>query len=620
MNVMFDLEDHQPFDYHDEYYSINTGAHRKGGVELETPSLTHHLGFWFPNQKSDVPQRTVERYGAIVDSYVTTIYRALCRLDDFECNFRYLIEGQWVLALFGGAYHVSDEDPMPSFAVMPSPPHFALKDAIESDNRILFMKARWGGLKVIFRCEFHSEYFSITRLVTVVDGEALPAEVEELQQHLATMASLKSAEAEGEPVESPAIRDCHVFMYQGFWERLDLALFGARHLFAAGSTNIRSRIFADFRGLVMAGTDGLPNHPLSMESFAADEDRGRPFEDTWPLDCLIPAIWPFLTAREGLDLKRREFTASFMLGKRAVYITALGPQPPADGGFRCAPLNYFLVARPISDWQLGALVDRLHFMGTVRLAGLMELQPLRIAGANLRDVEKEAGRARKAIEDNDTDLAYDHYKRVIALLAHKDARHQPIFHAGLQYRVERSRYYVKRFADFVPFLGMSQIEGFQHYEHFVRSRLGGIYDYIDRLGYRQERASGGATAIFQAISLRQAVEANKQNSVISSTIEKLQTKAEIALLAIIVPHYMMEIVHDFQEEYKAGDKTAVVSFYAILGVGLMLASVSLSTYIMTKMQNNETFIVRKIILKYIMLAAVSVAIIVILYRYLGATP
>ena len=618
MNVRVE-EARAHYDYHDEYYSINTGAHRKGGVELVTPTLTHHLGLWFPKPVGDdAPLRSVERFGTIVDAYVRAIYREMRKLDGFESNFEFDIADEKVIGLFGGAYRVEPDGTMAPFATTTSALHFALKDAIESDNRILFAKARWAGLDVIVRCEFHSEYFTITRFIAVADLATLAAEVADLEDHLALIASLGT----GTGVTSTAISASHLYLYQGFWDRLDRVLFKSEALFAAGPSEVRSRIFADFRGLVLAGNDAPEGKNLSVGSFAAGRDRGRPFDERWPQQRLIPAIWPFLTAKEGLDLKRREFTASFMLGRRAVYITALGPQPPADGGFRCAPLNYFLVVRPMSDWQLGALVDRLHFMGTVRLAALMELPALRKAGANLRDMDQEAEKARKAIEADDALLATAYHKNIVDLLAHKDSAGEPLFWTGLPFRVERSRYYVQRFTDFVPFLGMHSIEGFQQYDHFVKGRLGGVYDYIDRLGRRQERANTSATSIFQLMLLaerakanKQSAEANLQNAFIakrsmniSRTIEKLQTKAEIALLGVIVPHYVMDIVAGFQEQYDKGHTIVVKWFVAITLVAVMLSIASFVNYFRDQNREGHGKAATDILVKYFILFVASISI------------
>jgi len=324
-----------------------------------------------------------------------------------------------------------------------------------------------------------------------------------------------------------------------------------------------------------------------------------------------------------------------MLKKRAVYITALGPQPPADNGFRCAPLHYFLVARPTSDWQLGALVDRLHYMGTVRLAALMELPALRKAGANLRDMEHEAENARKALDANDTETASYHYRRAMDFIAHTDENKQPIFWAGLQFRVERSRYYVRRFMDFVPFLDIDPIDGYQRYDFFVKGRLGGVYDYIDRLGGRQERAVRSAASLWQSISLlettetnrqiskaneqsaeanRQSAAANKQNSQISRTIEKLQTKAEIALLAVIVPHYVIEIVKRLQDESDKSDRTMLRVFVAIIAVGALLACTSLVKYLRDRYRQNGWEAVSDVLQKYFVLAVASGFITIVALR------
>ena len=588
------------YDYHDDYYTISTGAHRKGGLELDTPTVTHHLGLWFPRNPGLLgARRSVDVHGLLVDAYVAAHYEAMRGLVGFERNFEFEVDGLDVICLFGGAYLAKNATALQPFEISARPEHFALKDAVESDNRILFMKATWGGLVVIVRCEFHSEYFTLTRTVTVADFGKIPSEVGDLA---VALAALVDPAGEDRPM---TVERCHAYLYREIWQSLDVRLFACADLFGADVAADRCRIFADFRGLVLTGHKGATGG-LSLETFRTIADAGQPFPDEWPIRTLLPSLWRFLTVEKGLDLKRREFTASFMLHKRAVYVTALGPQPPAVEAFTCAPLNYLLVARPISDWQLGTLVDRLHFMGTVRLAALMELEALRIAGANLRAMEHEGEDARAALEANRLDDALHHYQRAQDLISHTDVDKRPIFWEGLQFRVERSRYYVGRFEDFVPFLSMNAIEGFQQYDHFVKARLGGNYDYIDRLGHRQERAVRGVAGLWQAITLKEGAALSKQSAQIARTIEKLQTKAEIALLAVIMPHYAMDIIHAFHEEFEHNRHTIFNWYAAILAVGVILAVTSLCAHLLDIVRRREDERLREIIKKYALLSIVSV--------------
>lgn len=585
------------YNYHDDYYSINTGAHRKGGLELDMPALTQHLGLWHPRHAgASGAQRSVIRHGRLVDAYVAAHYAALRELDDFEHNFCFRVGNADVICLFGGAYSAANPLDLEPFDIEAKPEHFALKDAVDSETRILFMKAQWYGLRIVVRCEFHSEYFTITRIVCVTDITAMPPGIGDLEAALSRL-----ARAEMPPKRTMTVDACHAYLYRGFWDRLDRKLFNCAALLrkGAGATDT-GRVFADFRGVVMRGDDTGEHGGLSLESHRA-EPVGKPYPDEWPVKSLLPAIWPFLTVEKGLDLKRREFTASFMLRKRAVYITALGPQPPAEMGFTCAPLSYLLIARPMSDWQLGTLVDRLHYMGSVRLAALMELPALRRAGANLRETEHEAESAREALDAKWTQKALRHYRRAQDLVAHTDKRKQPIFWEGLQFRVERSRYYIQRFDDFSRFLETSPIEGFQQYDHFVRARLGFNYDYIDRLGRRQDRAVRSIAGIWQSISL-------DENAQISRAIEKLQTKAEIALLAVIVPHYAIDIIHAFRDEAQNNHQTTFKWYAAILVVGIVLALASLAAYLLDIFKQRDYDRLFTILAKYAILSIVSLGV------------
>ena len=181
-----------PYFYHDDYYSINTGAHRKGGVELSTPTLTHHLGLWYPpHQKTSVAKRSNEKFGPLVDGHVAELYAQLRAKTGFEQNMEFDVGGTRIVCLFGGAYYAQHLPELVPFTITIDPAHFALKDAVDSDNRILFMKAYWHGLTVIVRCEFHSEYFTVTRFVTVTNLKDLQGGFAALVPSLECLGSLE---------------------------------------------------------------------------------------------------------------------------------------------------------------------------------------------------------------------------------------------------------------------------------------------------------------------------------------------------------------------------------------------------------------------------------------------
>ena len=120
------------YTYHDDYYSINTGAHRKGGLELDVPALTHHLALWHPRQPtSSGAERSVTRYGRLVDAYVAAHYAALRALANFECNFEFDVDDTDVVCLFGGAYRAASPHDLEPFEIEAKAEHFILKDAMK---------------------------------------------------------------------------------------------------------------------------------------------------------------------------------------------------------------------------------------------------------------------------------------------------------------------------------------------------------------------------------------------------------------------------------------------------------------------------------------------------------
>jgi hypothetical protein len=94
---------------------------------------------------------------------------------------------------------------------------------------------------------------------------------------------------------------------------------------------------------------------------------------------------------------------------RGVFQT-LAPQFPEVADNQLIPLEYVLFVNneyfdgevwgQVNRWQLGRLVDRIHLLGTVRLATLLYLPHLRHAGEMLSLLDSRIIAAREAIDPN----------------------------------------------------------------------------------------------------------------------------------------------------------------------------------------------------------------------------
>jgi hypothetical protein len=126
---------------------------------------------------------------------------------------------------------------------------------------------------------------------------------------------------------------------------------------------------------------------------------------------------------------------------------------------------------------------------------------------------------------------------------------------GLSYRIERSRYYVKLFDDNVKLLRVRRVEGDQPYDQFIRRRLGSQFDFIDRLGIRYERATRAVETIDQSylaivqgrLGVIQA-EIDDDTNKIQIDIQRIQEWGEFALLAALVPYYVVHLLEKLVPE------------------------------------------------------------------------
>src|SRR5262249_41854438 len=94
-----------------------------------------------------------------------------------------------------------------------------------------------------------------------------------------------------------------------------------------------------------------------------------------------------------------------------------------------------------------------------------------------------------------------------------------------------------------------RIEGYQKYTDFVEARLGGTFDFIDRLGRRYER---GVSALALLDSYNFSIQSNEiaesqkgtvqQEIKISETIREIQEYGEFLLIAALVPYYVTALI------------------------------------------------------------------------------
>jgi uncharacterized membrane-anchored protein len=188
---------------------------------------------------------------------------------------------------------------------------------------------------------------------------------------------------------------------------------------------------------------------------------------------------------------------SYMLDGRAMYMSALAPQLPDSPDDERIPLEFIVYAHQhlpnnakkasVNKWELGRLVNHLHRLGVLRLAALKDVKLLRDKGKRLSDLDSFIERARESVATDERNAmksiqeAHNCFNSIAADFM-KEAN------CDLAYRIDRSRYYVSQVRSNVEFLRIKRLEGYQPYDQFVERRVGGEFDFIDRLGRRYERA------------------------------------------------------------------------------------------------------------------------------------
>jgi hypothetical protein len=145
--------------------------------------------------------------------------------------------------------------------------------------------------------------------------------------------------------------------------------------------------------------------------------------------------------------------------------------------------------------------------------------------------------------------------------------------SGLLYRIERSRYYVQQFDDNVKLLRIKRLEGDQPYGQFIKQRLGSEFDFIDRLGRRYERATGNMVtldqnylAITQNALVEKATRIDEETYSIQSGIRTIQEWGEFALLAALVPYYVMHLLVLILGDENPFVPPIAVFFWSLFGI------------------------------------------------------
>lgn len=192
---------------------------------------------------------------------------------------------------------------------------------------------------------------------------------------------------------------------------------------------------------------------------------------------LIDAAWPLIRELHSMNGsnavnlvgRKQEISASLFQCRRSLYISTLGRLDPNQNyaAQKTEPVIFTIFTCNRSKWQIGRIIERMHNLGTCRVAALWNLENITDAGNKLHELR----------------TGVDSAKVTPAEAAEKIAQIQAeVLDGGLSYRVERSRSYVAQIRNLVTTLRTERIEGFQPYDKFIQRRIFGTFDFIDRVG------------------------------------------------------------------------------------------------------------------------------------------
>jgi hypothetical protein len=293
-----------------------------------------------------------------------------------------------------------------------------------------------------------------------------------------------------------------------------------------------------------------------------------------------------------------------------MYISALGPQSSDTP----RPVFYYMHSSTDDEWQLGRLVDRMHTLGTLRLAATMKVNALYKVGFKLSGIETSVQRCQTAVrelivdtrkkdelearlrqgENNVLELELATLKenirqKQIALNGHLEGLQEKIgsmeteFIDSIDDRIKQACYYIDRFKNDVEALRVRRLEGFQPYREFVFRRLGSTFSFIESLSKRVEVYRADRVLLNDSIinlGIRHVISENaeilKVNASISTDLDHqnvvmkgIQDVGEIVLFCVIAPHYLNETLLKFSW----GSEPCGPLYYWCLSLAVLVGSI-----------------------------------------------
>ena len=514
-----------------DYNEINDGVHRNRSNNIVAPCLISHLSFWHGGTDT-------ENVKIAIDDFLINLGKSLKqdtggpahnvymlpRILDKSILFSTVVDSN----SFATRFTVADADEKLAQHELT----FRQYNELTATSRHIALEFDWNELPVSVRCEVHTEYFTITTIIQI-DNSRVDPKVPHVVCRYTTLndniQKLRKYFSEFDALVKDVNRDIGIelntYFYKTFWEDYESSVYKYDKVFASASGNVFSTIFGDFRGVIMSHEATSFNDPGFFRDGKPPVWGGKAKEQLLPL-VNIPR-------KSSPKQRLYECVINYMLDGNVLYLSSLAPQVPEDRSNLRIPVEFMFYVQHhdpedksktrVNKWQLGILVQNILLLGTTRLASLKHLRQLRVAGKELARIDPVTKGFFSSIEPNSKALLAQLRSIGISFQIMCDA-FSASARAGIMYRIERSRFYIKEFSNKMPLLRISRLDGDEPYHTFVERRLGADFDFIDRLGKRYERT-------LRSISIL-------EQTYLSLLITKIQKVADIALLGVLVPVLM----------------------------------------------------------------------------------
>ena len=321
-----------------------------------------------------------------------------------------------------------------------------------------------------------------------------------------------------------------------------------------GVTEVFGHIVADFQGLLLRHDESgnLGSKTGAESSFsAANEFEIRDNlvvnQHLSPIGArLAPSLERLLQSQNGkrlissvaapneLDPKVTqggEAIVCGMLDGAALYASELGRWGGKTEDLH--PVRHMIIYAGNSSAQLGRLERRLHILGELRHAALLDYdnvgregsaknEPSEISSASrkIRDLGQELDNAIKS-EGTRFEISIEQLNEFVKKLNVINSSCA----GALLYRVEQSRYYAQSYRELVSHLRVTKVGEFQPYTEFVKRYFYHMFDRIDRVGKRYENMG---RRIDRLLYYKQAESSDAHQKVLKGQLDTLNSNASRA--------------------------------------------------------------------------------------------